>query len=59
MIEEGLAAYDIAAHVPLITAAGGVVTDWTGGDCRWGGRVVAAGSPDLHAEVLEILSAAV
>jgi myo-inositol-1(or 4)-monophosphatase len=59
VIEEGLAAYDIAAHVPLITAAGGVVTDWTGGDCRWGGRVVAAGSPDLHAEVLEILSAAV
>lgn len=56
VIESGLAAYDVAAHVPLIRAAGGVVTDWQGGDCRWGGRVVAAGSAALHAEVLEILA---
>lgn len=55
VIETGLQAYDIASHVPLITAAGGVVTNWTGGDCRWGGRAVAAGSPELHAQVLEIL----
>ena len=57
VVECGLQAYDIAAHVPLIRAAGGVVTDWQGGDCRWGGRVIAAGSAELHAEVLEILSA--
>lgn len=56
VIETGLQAYDIAAHVPLIQAAGGVVTDWKGGDCRWGGRALAAGSAELHAEVLEILS---
>ena len=56
VIEAGLAAYDIASHVPLIQAAGGVVTDWNGHDCRWGGRVVAAGSARLHAEVLEILT---
>ena len=56
VIESGLAAYDIASHVPLIRATGGVVTDWKGGDCRWGGRVVAAGSAELHAEALEILS---
>lgn len=56
VIEAGLQAYDIAAHVPLITAAGGIVTDWQGGDCRWGGRTVAAGDPAVHAAALEILS---
>lgn len=58
VVESGLQAYDVAALIPVITAAGGVVTDWRGGDCRWGGRVVAAGSAALHAEALEILSAA-
>ena len=57
VIETGLAAYDIASHVPLIRAAGGVITDWEGDDCRWGGRVVAAGSKALHEEVLEQIQA--
>lgn len=57
VIETGLQAYDIASHVPLIRAAGGVVTNWAGGDCRWGGRTLAAGSPEIHAEALAILSA--
>src|SRR5690625_1182417 len=56
VVESGLEAFDVAAHVPLITAAGGVITGWQGEDCRWGGRVVAAGSPELHAEALKILS---
>lgn len=56
VIEAGLAAYDIAAHVPIVEAAGGRVTDWQGGDCRWGGRAVAAGSVEVHAAALEILS---
>lgn len=56
VVEAGLAAYDIAAHIPLIQAAGGIVTDWQGGDCRWGGRTVAAGDPTLHQAALEILS---
>lgn len=57
VLEAGLAAYDVASHIPLIRAAGGVVTDWDGGDCRWGGRVLAAGSAELHAEALEVLRA--
>jgi histidinol phosphatase-like enzyme (inositol monophosphatase family) len=56
VIESGLAAYDIAAHVPIIEAAGGRVTDWQGHCCRWGGRAVAAGSPEVHAAALQILS---
>ncbi len=58
VVESGLQAYDIASHIPLIEAAGGRVTDWEGGDCRWGGRVVAAGSADLHAKTLDLLAKA-
>ncbi len=56
VVESGLAAYDVAAHVPIIEAAGGRVTDWQGGDCRWGGRVLAAGAAEVHAAALQILS---
>ena len=56
VIESGLAAYDIAAIIPIVTAAGGAVTGWKGEECRWGGRVVAAGSREVHAAALEVLS---
>jgi len=58
VIEAGLHAYDIAAPKALIEAAGGIVTDWRGGDCRWGGQAVAAATRELHAEVLELLTPA-
>jgi len=56
VIEAGLKAYDIAAPKALIEAAGGVVTGWRGEDCRWGGRVLAAAHPALHAQALELLA---
>ncbi|MFQ5566906.1 MAG: histidinol-phosphatase [Paracoccaceae bacterium] len=55
VIEASLNAYDIAAPAALIQAAGGIVTDWQGGDCRWGGTALAAGDPVVHAEALAIL----
>ena len=55
VIEASLNAYDIAGPAALIQAAGGIVTDWRGGDCRWGGRAIAAGDPAAHAEALAIL----
>ena len=55
VIESSLKPYDIAAPAALIQAAGGIVTDWRGGDCRWGGQAIAAGDPAVHAEALEIL----
>jgi myo-inositol-1(or 4)-monophosphatase len=39
----------------VIQAAGGIVTDWTGGPAHLGGRVVAAASVELHAQALSIL----
>lgn len=56
VIEAGLNAYDVAAPIAVIEAAGGIVTDWRGGPVHAGGRVLAAGCPKLHAECLKILS---
>ncbi|MEJ6392207.1 histidinol-phosphatase [Gymnodinialimonas sp. 2305UL16-5] len=52
VIEAGLQAYDIAAPVAVIQAAGGVITDWSGGPVHEGGRAIAASSPELHAAAL-------
>lgn len=58
VIETGLQAYDIQALMPLIEAAGGVVTDWAGASCAEGGDVLACGDPGLHAVLLARIAAA-
>ena len=55
-VEAGLQPYDIAALIPIVTGAGGVVTDWQGGSAAMGGQVVAAGDARVHAEALELLA---
>lgn len=56
VIEAGLNAYDVQALIPIIEAAGGVVTTWDGGDAQHGGRILAAGSPEIHAEAVALLA---
>jgi histidinol phosphatase-like enzyme (inositol monophosphatase family) len=56
VIEAGLQPYDIQALRPIVEGAGGVVTDWRGGRCDHGGRVLAAGDPALHAQALAALA---
>ena len=58
VIEAGLHAYDIAAPIAVIEAAGGIVTDWQGRPAHEGGQVVAAANPAIHAEALKLLQAA-
>lgn len=55
VIEAGLHPYDVAAPIAVIEAAGGVVTDWSGGPAHEGGRILAAANAGIHAEALEIL----
>lgn len=55
VIEAGLNPYDIHAPIAVIKAAGGIVTDWTGGPAHEGGRVIAAANASVHAAALEIL----
>ncbi len=56
VIESSLQPYDIQALIPIVEGAGGIVTDWKGGDAQDGGRIIAAGDEQVHAEALEILS---
>lgn len=55
VIEAGLKAYDIAALIPVITQAGGIVTRWDGSNAGQGGRILAAANAPLHAQALELL----
>lgn len=57
--EAGLKPYDYAAIVPVIEAAGGVVSDWRGQplNLKSDGTILAAGDARAHAQALEILNA--
>lgn len=54
--ELSLSPWDVAAGALLIEEAGGVVTDWAGGPDYLSGDILA-GSPQVHAALLEIASA--
>ena len=58
VVEANLGFYDVAPLIPIIEAAGGVVTDWSGKPMRSGGRAVAAASGALHDAALKFLRAA-
>lgn len=55
VIETELKPYDIAALIPIITGAGGVITTWEGKPAQQGGRIVAAGDPRVHEQALKVL----
>ena len=55
VVETELKPYDIAALIPIVTGAGGIITTWEGEPAHHGGRVVAAGDPRVHEEVLKLL----
>ena len=46
--------WDIAALVPVIRGAGGIITDWAGND-PMKGQSILAGGPAVHAELLQAL----
>jgi histidinol phosphatase-like enzyme (inositol monophosphatase family) len=54
--DPGLQSYDIAALIPIIEQAGGIVTRFDGGPAEQGGDVIAAATPELHAAALAILA---
>lgn len=56
VVEPTLKDVDIAALIPIIEVAGGVVTDWHGRHNPQGGDIIAAGCPALHAKVLAMLA---
>jgi myo-inositol-1(or 4)-monophosphatase len=57
VIETELKPHDVAALIPIITGAGGIITSWENGPAHAGGRIVAAGDKRVHAQALNILQA--
>jgi len=57
VIETELKPYDIAALIPIINGAGGIVTNWDGGPAQNGGRIIAAGDKRVHEAALKRLAA--
>ena len=57
VLEDGLATHDIMGVVQLIRAAGGIVTDKTGGAVSMAGTdsLLAAATAELHAAALEMV----
>lgn len=53
----GLEPYDYLPLVPIVQAAGGVITDWKGQplNIHSDGRVLTAATPELHEELLAML----
>ncbi|MGH3118471.1 MAG: inositol monophosphatase family protein [Gaiellales bacterium] len=52
--ELALSPWDVAAGALLVEEAGGVVSDWSGGDAYLTGDILAAGA-DVHAELLRLV----
>lgn len=60
VVEADLKVWDFLALVPVVEGAGGIMADWAGLPLRLGsdGRVIASASPDVFAEVIQILDVA-
>jgi histidinol phosphatase-like enzyme (inositol monophosphatase family) len=56
MLDPIMNPWDIAALIPVIRGAGGIITDWTGGDAVKANSIVAAATKELHAEVIAELN---
>ncbi|MDX1716690.1 MAG: inositol monophosphatase family protein [Anderseniella sp.] len=54
-LDTGLKPYDIAALIPIVKGAGGIITTWTGHAAADGGDIIAAGNPHLHEAALKLL----
>ena len=56
IVESTFKRWDVAALIPVIEGAGGIITNWQGGDCSDGGQCVASGDRRVHAATLELLA---
>ncbi len=56
VVEAGLNIYDIAALIPIIENAGGVITTFDASPADKGGNVIAAATPELHQAAMNIMA---
>ena len=55
VVEADLSPWDVQALMPIVRAAGGVMSDWQGRDPSAGGAVIAAADRTLHERALTVL----
>jgi len=55
MLDPIMNPWDIAALVPIIRGAGGVISDWTGGPAYPAEATIATATPELHTTILSEL----
>ena len=58
IIESNLKPYDVVALIPIIEAAGGIITNWQGGSALHGGQILACANHTLHHLMLDWLKPA-
>ena len=56
IIEANFNRWDVAALIPLIEGAGGIMTSWDGSHCREGKTIVACGDKRVHEEAIKLLN---
>jgi myo-inositol-1(or 4)-monophosphatase len=56
VIEADFQPWDIAALIPLVEGAGGIVTSWSGGSARDGKTILAAGDRRIHDAAMKLLA---
>jgi len=56
IIETELKPYDVAALIPIVSGAGGIITTWDGKPAQSGGRIIAAGDKRVHEAAMQILN---
>ena len=56
VIEANFHAWDIAALIPLVEGAGGIITDWQGGSAQSGKTILACGDRRVHAQTMKLLA---
>jgi myo-inositol-1(or 4)-monophosphatase len=55
IIESSFNRWDIAALIPIVEGAGGIISNWQGHSCAHGGQILAAGDQRAHAEAMKLL----
>jgi myo-inositol-1(or 4)-monophosphatase len=58
IIETELKPHDVAALIPIVSGAGGIMTTWAGGPAEQAGRIIAAGDRRVHDAALAVLAGA-
>ena len=56
IIEANFNRWDVAALIPLVEGAGGIMTAWDGGHCRDGKTILACGDKRVHEAAIKLLS---